>query len=123
MRQESYDHFLYGERYLIPNLLQNGFIICGLLKQIKSMLFLNLQKMLLMDEEPKVIIFLLMQTGFSSGCSGKLCKGTNEMLYAPFSAGCQSIGVLAYAEMIRNFRGQLSVIPIFLRLYSSTFWN
>jgi uncharacterized protein (DUF169 family) len=122
MRQESYEHFVHGERFLkTPELVKKWLDNMPIIKTDKRYVIFKPLKDVSDKEEIKIVIFPVDANQLSAlVVLANFGRETNENVYAPFSAGCQSVGVLAYSEMDKEFpRAIIGNTDISSRLYSS----
>ena len=122
MRQESYEHFVHGEKYVkSPELVKKWLGNLPIVKTDKKYVIFKPLKEVNENESIQVIIFPVDANQLSAlVVLANYARETNENVYAPFAAGCQSVGVLAYAEMNKEFpRAIIGNTDISSRLYSS----
>lgn len=122
MRQESYEHFVHGERYVkSPELVRKWLGNLPVIKSDKKYIIFKPIQDVAETEEIKVVIFPVNANQLSAlVVLANYGRETNENVYAPFAAGCQSVGVLAYAEMEKQFpRAIIGNTDISSRLNSS----
>lgn len=120
MREESFDNFLHGERYIkTPELVTdfvNGLPTMEIPKEF--VVFKPLSEVDDTKEKPEVVIFFADPDQFSAlAVLANYGRPDNENVIIPFAAGCQSIGIYPYREAQRkNPRAVAGLIDITARL-------
>lgn len=101
MREEAFDDFMKGERYIQSPELVEKFIQCLPIMDIPNtyVVFKPLKEVDKNREKPEVVVFL----GDMDQIAGLTIlanyhRETNDNVIFPYAAGCQSIGIYAFAE-------------------------
>jgi uncharacterized protein (DUF169 family) len=101
MRSETYDDFLYGERYVQSPELVKRFIDCLPIVDIPFE-YVVLKPLKAVDpekEKPEVIVFLGDMDQISAlTILANYHREDNENVIFPYAAGCQSIGIYPFQE-------------------------
>jgi uncharacterized protein (DUF169 family) len=101
MTKESYDNFLYGERYIkSPELVEKFVKALPLIEIPKTfVVFRPLSDVDLAKETPQTIIFFVNPDQLSAlTVLANYGRGDNENVMIPYAAGCQTIGIYPYRE-------------------------
>lgn len=101
MTQESYDHFLHGERYIKNPELVEKFVKALPMTEIPAtyVVFQPLSDVDLLKEKPQTIIFFVNPDQLSAlTVLANYGRGDNENVIIPYAAGCQTIGIYPYRE-------------------------
>jgi len=101
MREEAFDDFMKGERYIQDPELVKKFIECLPIVDlpVSYVVFKPLKKVDKNRERPEVIVFLGDMDQISAlTILANYHRETNDNVIFPYAAGCQSIGIYAFAE-------------------------
>ena len=101
MTKESYDNFLYGERYVKSPKLVEKFVKALPLTEIPAtyVVFQPLDTVDTKKEKPQTIIFFVNPDQLSAlVVLANFGRGNNENVIIPYAAGCQTIGIYPYRE-------------------------
>jgi hypothetical protein len=101
MTKDSYDNFLYGERYIKSPELVGNFVKGLPLTEIPAnyVVFLPLSDVDPVKEKPQTIIFFVNPDQLSAlTVLANYGRGDNENVIIPYAAGCQTIGIYPYRE-------------------------
>jgi uncharacterized protein (DUF169 family) len=101
MTKESYDNFLYGERYIKSPELVEKFVKALPLTEIPKtfVVFRPLSDVDPAKETPQTIIFFVNPDQLSAlTVLANYGRGDNENVMIPYAAGCQTIGIYPYRE-------------------------
>jgi uncharacterized protein (DUF169 family) len=101
MTKESYDNFLYGERYVKSPKLVEKFVKALPLTEIPAtyVVFQPLDTVDTKKEKPQTIIFFVNPDQLSTlVVLANFGRGDNENVIIPYAAGCQTIGIYPYRE-------------------------
>ena len=120
MREEAYEEFLHGERYLKTPELARKFAQLLPIVRIPAR-YVVLKPLGMVDlsrETPQVVVFLADPNQLSALVVLANCgRDHNENVIVPFAAGCQSIGIYPYREAgSDNPRGVLGLVDLSARL-------
>jgi len=122
VRRRSIRYYVEGEGYIKSPELAGKFIrqlpIIDI--QAKYVIFKPLPEVSDDAEEPKVVIFTADPDQLSAlTVLANYARDTNDNVYSPFGAGCQSIGILAYKEIdAENPRAVIGMNDISSRNYT-----
>jgi uncharacterized protein (DUF169 family) len=123
LRKESYDNFMYGEGYVKSPELVKKFVDKLPIIDVPSryVMFKPLKNVDEKKEEPRVIVFTVNPDQLAAlTVLANYERGSFDNVYAPFAAGCQSIGILAYNEIDKeNPRAVIGLIDISARTFST----
>ncbi len=123
VRSDSYENFMHGEGYVKSPELVKKFVDKLPIIDVPSkyVMFKPLKDVDEKKDEPKVIVFTANPDQLSAlTVLANYERESFDNVYAPFAAGCQSIGILAYNEMDKeNPRGVIGLIDISARTYST----
>lgn len=121
MTQDSYDHFLHGERYIKSPGLVEKFIQALPLVEIPStyVVFKPLSDVDPLKEKPQTIIFFANPDQLSAlSILANYGRGNNENVIMPYAAGCQTIGIYPYREaQSKEPRAVVGLTDLSARLY------
>ncbi|MFC1742612.1 DUF169 domain-containing protein [Candidatus Riflebacteria bacterium] len=101
MRDEAFDNFMHGERYIKNPAGVKEFIECLPIMDIPTeyVIFKPLKKLELEKEKPEVVVFFVDPDQLSAlVVLANYARGDNENVIIPFAAGCQNIGIYPYRE-------------------------
>jgi hypothetical protein len=101
MREESFENFLHGERYVKSPELVKEFIRSLPITEIQTeyIVLKPLKDLAQEDEKPEAVIFLGDMDQISAlAILANYGRGNNENVIFPYAAGCQSIGIYAFRE-------------------------
>lgn len=100
LRPEAYDDFVKGERYRQSPELVQSFIECLPIMDIpETYVVFKPLKAVAENEAPAVVVFLGdMDQIAAMTILANYHRPTNENVIFPYAAGCQSIGIYAFAE-------------------------
>jgi hypothetical protein len=101
MRDEAYDNFLHGERYIKSPPLVKKFLESLPLTEIPKqyVVFQPLDNIDIKKEKPETIIFFVNPDQLSAlVILANYGRGDNENVIIPYAAGCQTIGIYPYRE-------------------------
>jgi len=101
MREESFDNFIHGERYVKSPELVKEFIRNLPITDIPTeyVVLKPLKDLSPEDEKPEAVIFLGNMDQISAlTILANYGRGDNENVIFPYAAGCQSIGIYAFRE-------------------------
>lgn len=122
LRRESYENFMYGERYVkSPELVKKYVQSLPLVSlPTKYVIFKPLKDVDEEKDKPKVIIFSANPDQLAAlTVMANYDRESRDTVYAPFVAGCQAIGIMAYQEIEKeNPRAVIGLIDISARVYS-----
>ncbi len=122
-RSQSYSNFLHGERYV-----KNPELVREFLERLpmidiptRYVIFKPLKYVDDKKEKPEIIIFTVNPDQLSAlTVMANFARQSFETVYTPFVAGCQSIGIMAYAEAKKeNPRAVIGLVDISARIYTS----
>ncbi|MBD3233009.1 MAG: hypothetical protein GF315_04735 [candidate division Zixibacteria bacterium] len=123
MRKESYENFLHGERYLKSPELVKKFVDSLPIIDIptKFVMLRPLEDVDASDKQPEIVIFPVNPHQLSALIVlSSYARETADNVIAPFSAGCQTIGIWAYKEAKRDKpRGVIGLTDLSARVYTS----
>ncbi|MBD3219206.1 MAG: hypothetical protein GF310_13100 [candidate division Zixibacteria bacterium] len=123
LRAESYDSFMYGEGYVKSPELVKKFVDKLPIIDVpaKYVMFKPLKDVDEKKDEPKVIVFTVNPDQLSAlTVLANYDRESFDNVYAPFAAGCQSIGIMAYNEIDKeNPRAVIGLVDISARNYST----
>jgi len=122
-RREASDDFIYGERYVKTPELVKKFVESMPIIDVpaKYVIFKPLKEVDEDKDRPVVITFPVNPDQLSAlVVMANYAREVNENVYAPFAAGCQSIGIFAYKETeSENPRGIIGLTDISARNYTT----
>jgi uncharacterized protein (DUF169 family) len=122
LRSESYENFMYGERYVkSPELVKKYVKRLPLISlPTKYVIFKPLKDVDEEKDKPKIIIFSANPDQLAAlTVMANYDRESPDTVYAPFVAGCQSIGIMSYQEIEKeNPRAVIGMIDISARIYS-----
>lgn len=101
MREEAYEEFLHGERYVKSPELTRKFVASLPVADVPTryVVWKPLADVDPAVEEPRVVTFLADPNQTSAlVVLANYGRGTNENVIVPFCAGCQSVGIYPYRE-------------------------
>ncbi|MFO8057786.1 MAG: DUF169 domain-containing protein [bacterium] len=101
MREQAYEDFLYGERYIKSPKLVKSFIECLPITDVPAeyVVFKPLRNVDPESETPEVVVFLADPDQFSAlVVLANYDKEHNENVYIPYAAGCQTIALYPFKE-------------------------
>jgi hypothetical protein len=105
MRDEVYDNFVHGERYIRSPKLVKRFLKALPMTQVpkRYVLFRPLADVDPAKEIPQTVIFFADPDELSAlVILANYGRGNNENVIIPFAAGCQTIGIYPYREAKEN---------------------
>ncbi len=121
MRDEAYDNYLYGERYIKSPALVSKFIENLPITEIPEpyVVFKPLSAIDLKKEKPQSIIFFVNPDQLSALIVlANYGHENNENVIIPYAAGCQTIGIYPYKEAkTAKLRGVVGLTDLSARLY------
>jgi len=122
VKEEFYDDFLNGERYIkTPELVEEFISELPIIDvPTKYVVFKPLEKVDISVEKPVVIIFFVNPDQLSALTilANYYRKGNNNVII-PYAAGCQTIGIYPYKESNSdNPRGVVGMTDLSARLYT-----
>jgi len=121
MTQESYDHFLHGERYIKSPVLVEKFIRSLPLTEIPStyVVFRPLSDVDPAGEKPQTVIFFVNPDQLSAlTVLANYGRGDHDNVTIPYAAGCQSVGIYPYREAQSNHpRAVVGLTDLSARVY------
>lgn len=121
MAKESFDNFLYGERYVKSPELVEKFIQALPLTEIPStyVVFRPLSDINPAKERPQAVIFFVHPDQLSAlTVLANYGRGDNENVIIPYAAGCQTIGIYPYREVqSKNPRAVVGLTDLSARVY------
>lgn len=101
MRDQAYQDFLYGERYVKSPKLVKNFIECLPITDVAAeyVIFKPLRHVEPESETPEVVVFLADPDQFSAlVVLANYDQEHNENVYIPYAAGCQTIALYPFKE-------------------------
>lgn len=101
MREEAYDHFLHGERYIKTPRQVKKFLKKLPITEIPAtyVTFKPLEDVDLSCKKPQTVIFFADSDQLSAlVVLANYDRGDNENVIIPYAAGCQTIGIYPYKE-------------------------
>ncbi len=101
MREEAFDHFLHGERYIKSPELVKRFIDCLPITDIpaKYVVFKSLFELEGDREDPKIVIFFANPNQLSAlTILANYGRGDNQNVIMPYAAGCQTACLYPFQE-------------------------
>ncbi|HER00217.1 MAG TPA: hypothetical protein ENO22_12830 [candidate division Zixibacteria bacterium] len=122
-RKESSDDFMYGEGYVKSPELVKKFVDKLPIIDVPTryVMFKPLKDVDEKKEEPQVIVFTVNPDQLSAlTVLANYERESFDNVYAPFAAGCQAIGILAYKEKEKtNPRAVIGLTDLSARTYST----
>jgi uncharacterized protein (DUF169 family) len=122
-RRKSYDDFMHGEGYIKSPELVKKFVdnLPMIDVPAKYVTFKPLKDVDEEKEEPQVIVFTVNPDQLSAlTVLANYERESFDNVYAPFAAGCQTIGILAYQEREKdNPRAVIGLTDLSARTYST----
>ncbi|MGA1862183.1 DUF169 domain-containing protein [Deferribacter thermophilus] len=122
IREEFYNDFLYGERYLKTPELVKDFIKDLPIIDIpaKYVVFKPLKDVDIENESPEIVIFFVNPDQLSAlVILANYYRKGNENVIIPYAAGCQALGIYPYKEAkSENPRAVIGMTDISARLYT-----
>ncbi|NIP42958.1 MAG: DUF169 domain-containing protein [candidate division Zixibacteria bacterium] len=122
-RRESYKDFMHGEGYVKSPELVKKFVDNLPIIDVpaKYVMFKSLKDVDEKKEEPQVIVFTVNPDQLSAlVVLANYERASFDNVYAPFAAGCQAIGILAYKEREKdNPRAVIGLTDLSARKYST----
>lgn len=122
MRDEAYDNFLHGERYIKSPALVSKFIENLPITEIPEpyVVFKPLSAVDLKKEKPQSIIFFVNPDQLSAFIVlANYGRESNENVIIPYAAGCQTIGIYPYQEAkTAKPRGVVGLTDLSARVYA-----
>jgi len=120
LRDESYDHFVHGERYVKTPELVKKFVEDLPITQIPEpyVVFKPLADVDPEKETPRAVIFLADPDQLSAlVVLANYAREGNENVFIPYAAGCQAIGIYPYQEAAsENPRAVIGLTDLSARL-------
>ncbi|HDQ04426.1 MAG TPA: hypothetical protein ENN23_07690, partial [Deltaproteobacteria bacterium] len=121
MRDEAYDNFLHGERYIKSPTLVSKFIENLPIREIPEpyVVFKPLSAVDLKKEKPQSIIFFVNPDQLSAlVVLANYGREGNDNVIIPYAAGCQTIGIYPYEEAKEEKpRGVVGLTDLSARVY------
>jgi uncharacterized protein (DUF169 family) len=121
MRDEEYDNYLHGERYIKSPLLVSKFIENLPITEIPEpyVVFKPLSAIDFKKEKPQSIIFFVNPDQLSAlVVLANYGRESNENVIIPYAAGCQTIGIYPYQEAkAAKPRGVVGLTDLSARVY------
>ena len=122
LRDEAYDNFLYGERYIKSPALVEKFISNLPIMDIPMLyvVFKPLEYTDIIKEKPQAIIFFVNPDQLSAlVVLANYGRENNESVIIPYAAGCQTIGIYPYQEAkAAKPRGVVGLTDLSARVYA-----
>ncbi|MCX7634283.1 MAG: DUF169 domain-containing protein [Syntrophales bacterium] len=125
LRDEAFDNFLNGERYLKTPEQVRTFLTLLPMMEIPSRycVFKPLEESLAAGEMPQTVIFFVDADQLSAlVVLANYGRHGNENVIIPFAAGCQTIGIYPYREALNEHpRAVVGLTDLSARLYTRKF--